>query len=126
MPAAWGQAKIEILALRDEILGKIEQGVLVRTIYEELSASGCITMSRRSFYDRVKQLRSERTTPKTRVPAKTPSQSSATNTPTLPPIDIQPASYLPTLKAKEQAALDRLWGGDGAADDASDQTEETS
>ena len=122
MPAAWGQAKIEILALRDEILGKIEQGVLVRTIYEELSASGRITMSRRSFYDRVKQLRSERTTPKTRVPAKTPSQSSAT----LPPIDIQPASYLPTLKAKEQAALDRLWGGDGGADDASDQTEETS
>lgn len=123
MPAAWGQAKIEILALRDEILGKLEQGILVRSIYEELSASGRITMSRRSFYDRVKQLRSKRSAPKTRVPAKTLSQSSAT---TLATSDTQPASYLPTLKAKEQAALDRLWGGDGTADDTSDETEETS
>jgi hypothetical protein len=122
MPAEWGQAKIEILALRDEILGKIEQGILVRTIYEELSASGRITMSRRSFYDRVKQLRSGRTTTKTQVPAKAPSQSSAT-TPTLPPSNTQATSLLPTLKAKEQAALDRLWGGDDPEDDASDETE---
>ncbi|KZB63112.1 hypothetical protein [Thalassospira sp. MCCC 1A02491] len=123
MPAEWGQAKIEILALRDEILGKIEQGVLVRTIYEELSASGRITMSRRSFYDRVKQLRSGRTTPKTQVPAKAPGQSSATPTHTVSPSNTQAASFLPTLKAKEQAALDRLWGGEDPEDDASDETE---
>lgn len=122
MPAEWGQAKIEILALRDEILSKIEQGVLVRTIYEELSASGRITMSRRSFYDRVKQLRSGRTATKTQVPAKASSQSSAT-TPTLPPSHTQAASFLPTLKAKEQAALDRLWGGENPEDDASDEME---
>ena len=57
-----------------------------------------------------------------RMDGKTGRQSSAT-TPTLQPSNTQAASYLPTLKAKEQAALDRLWGGDDPEDDASDEAE---
>lgn len=120
MPAEWGQAKIEILALRDEILGKLEQGILVRTIYEELSASGRITMSRRSFYDRVKQLRSEASKPRRET-----SRQSAARTGN--PIQkhqtekSKPATrnLLPSLKAEEQEELDRLWEG------SSNDTEET-
>ena len=119
MPTEWGQAKIEILALRDEILAKIEQGILVRTLYEDLSASGRITMSRRSFYDRVKQLRSS---------AAKSSGSSAANQPVRPNSqNRQPQAAnahpihtdsLPTLKPQEQIAFDRAW--DGSPDDGED------
>lgn len=120
MPAEWGQAKIEILALRDEILGKLEQGILVRTIYEELSASGRITMSRRSFYDRVKRLRTEAS----KSTRNTSAQSTGrTNKPIQNYLTekSKPATsnLLPSLKAEEQEELDRLWEG------SSDDTEET-
>ncbi|WP_417826869.1 TraK family protein [Thalassospira povalilytica] len=123
MAGTWGQARIELLALQDEILAEINKGISARQIFDQLSADGRITISRRSFYRRVKLLRADRTTPKTRVPTKAPSQSSSTTTLTVSPSNTQAASFLPTLKAKEQAALDRLWGGDDPEDDASDETE---
>lgn len=112
MPAEWGQAKIEILALRDEILGKIEQGILVRTIYEELSASGRVTMSRRSFYDRVKQLRSNASKPSASTAAKQSVRPNNQNRQT-PVVNAHPihTSTLPTLKAEEQIEFDRTWDG---------------
>ncbi|WP_213475601.1 TraK family protein [Thalassospira tepidiphila] len=122
MAGIWGQARIELLALQDEILAELEKGVSARQIFDQLFSDGRITISRRSFYRRVKLLRAEHTAPKGRVPAKTRRQSSAT-TPTLPPSNTEATSFLPTLKAKEQAALDRLWGGDDPEDDASDETE---
>ncbi|RCK32819.1 hypothetical protein [Thalassospira xiamenensis] len=120
MPAEWGQAKIEILALRDEILGKLEQGILVRTIYEELSASGRITMSRRSFYDRVKRLRAEAPKPTRSTAAQSTARTSNPIQKHLPEKS-KPATsnLLPSLKAEEQEELDRLWEG------SSDDTEET-
>lgn len=123
MAGTWGQARVELLALQDEILAEIDKGISARQIFDQLSADGRITISRRSFYRRVKLLRADRTTPKTRVPAKAPSQSSSTTTLTVSPSNTKAASFLPTLKAKEQAALDRLWGGDDPEDDASDETE---
>mgnify|MGYP003632445500 FL=1 len=110
MPTEWGQAKIEILALRDEILAKIEQGILVRTIYEDLSASGRVTMSRRSFYDRVKQLRSSVAKTSGNSAAKRPVRPNSQNRQPRPanthPIH---TNTLPTLKAEEQAEFNRLW-----------------
>ncbi|MBO6809231.1 TraK family protein [Thalassospira sp.] len=122
MAGTWGQARIELLALQDEILAELEKGISARQIFDQLFADGRITISRRSFYRRVKLLRAEHKTLKSPLPAKTGRQSSAT-TPTLQPSNTQAASYLPTLKAKEQAALDRLWGGDDPEDDASDEAE---
>ena len=122
MAGTWGQARIELLALQDEILAEIDKGISARQIFDQLSSDGRITISRRSFYRRVKLLRTDRTAPKNRLPAKAPSQSSATP-PTLPPSNTQAASFLPTLKAKEQAALDRLWGGNDPEDDVSDEPE---
>tara|TARA_R110002012_G_scaffold23178_2_gene78931 strand:- start:354 stop:734 length:381 start_codon:yes stop_codon:yes gene_type:complete len=122
MPAKWGQAKIEILALQEEILAEIEKGISTRQIFETFFAARRITISRRSFYRRVKLLRAERTAPKTRALAKPPARSLATTNPAHQPDKPQPANPLPTLKEKEQAAFDRLWEGDGIADDASDET----
>jgi|GEM_PF-1436534 len=122
MAGTWGQARIELLALQDEILAEIDKGISVRQIFDQLSADGRITISRRSFYRRVKLLRTEHAAPKSRGPAKTHSRSSA-STPSLPSNNTQAASFLPTLKAKEQAALDRLWGGDDPEDDVSEEQE---
>ena len=112
MPTEWGQAKIEILALRDEILAKIEQGILVRTIYEELSASGRVTMSRRSFYDRVKQLRSSAAKSSGSSAAKRPVRSNSQNRqPRAANTNPIHTNTLPTLKAEEQIEFDRAWDG---------------
>lgn len=123
MGGVWGQARIELLALQDEILAEIEKGISARQIFDQLSADGRITISRRSFYRRVKLLRAERTAPKTRALVKAPAQPLSAASPALRPSNTQAASFLPTLKAKEQAALDRLWGGDDPEDDGSDETE---
>ncbi|MEQ9348386.1 MAG: TraK family protein [Thalassospira sp.] len=116
MPTEWGQAKIEILALRDEILAKIEQGILVRTIYEDLSASGRVTMSRRSFYDRVKQLRSSAAKSSRRSAANQPFRQNSQNRQSHA-ANVHPThtNTLPTLKAEEQAEFNRLW--DAPSDD---------
>ena len=50
MQAAWGQAKIEFIALRDEIFGEHQKGKSRNRIYRDLRSAGRITMSQRSFY----------------------------------------------------------------------------
>ncbi|AUG55905.1 hypothetical protein [Thalassospira marina] len=130
MPAEWGQAKIEILALQDEILAEIEKGISTRKIFEKLSAAKRITISRRSFYRRVKLLCAAQTNPAQRAHNKHPGLPSAalrhSTTPptsravkaTTPSADLTDANALPTLKAKEQAEFNRLWDGEDAADTA--------
>ncbi|WP_417260404.1 MULTISPECIES: hypothetical protein [Pseudomonadota] len=116
MPAEWGQAKIEILALQDEILAEIEKGISARQIFDNLSAAKRITISRRSFYRRVKLLRAERSAPKTT--ARTQLQSSQVSNPARRPNNTPISSTLPTLKAEEQAEFNRLW--DAPSDDGED------
>ena len=50
MVSVWGQAKIEFIALRDEIRNEHLTGKSKNRIYRELRASGHVTMSQRSFY----------------------------------------------------------------------------
>ena len=50
MHAAWGQAKIEFIALRDEIFDEHQKGKSRNRIYLDLRSAGRITMSQRSFY----------------------------------------------------------------------------
>jgi hypothetical protein len=130
MPAEWGQAKIEILALQDEILAEIEKGISTRKIFEKLSATKQITISRRSFYRRVKLLRATQTNPAQRTQSKQPGLSSIAprhsataytsqaRKATAPSTDPAGTNVLPTLKAKEQAEFARLWNGEDAADPA--------
>ncbi|AUG51517.1 hypothetical protein CSC3H3_01420 [Thalassospira marina] len=47
----WGQAKIEFLALRDEIHTALTNGKTAKRIHAELKSQNRITMSQRSFYD---------------------------------------------------------------------------
>ncbi|MEQ5777610.1 hypothetical protein J4E05_18950 [Thalassospira sp. NFXS8] len=117
MPAEWGQAKIEILALQEEILAEIEKGISTRQIFETLTAAQRITISRRSFYRRVKLLRAERAAPKTRALVKPQARSLPATNPAHRPNVPQPASSLPTLKEKEQVVFDRLWDGEDAPSD---------
>lgn len=50
MVATWGQAKIEFIALRDEIFDEHQKGKSRNRIYLDLRSAGRITMSQRSFY----------------------------------------------------------------------------
>lgn len=50
MVVNWGQAKIEFIALRDEIFGEHQKGKSRNRIYLDLRSAGRITMSQRSFY----------------------------------------------------------------------------
>lgn len=59
MSMEWGQGKVEVYALRDEILERLERGQTIRSIYEELSAAGRIVVSQRPFYRHVTRIRSE-------------------------------------------------------------------
>lgn len=130
MPVEWGQAKIEILALQDEILAEIEKGISARKIFEKLAAAKRITISRRSFYRRVKMLRAAQTNPVQRTHSKqhglscaavrhsATAHTSRVAKVTSPSTDLTDANVLPTLKAKEQAEFARLWDGEDAADPA--------
>jgi hypothetical protein len=55
----WGQARVQIAALRDEIFKRLEAGQTVKRIYDDLRASGRIDASRAPFYRHVTRLRSE-------------------------------------------------------------------
>lgn len=59
MSMEWGQGKVEVYALRDEILEHLERGQTIRSIYEELYAAGRIVVSQRPFYRHVTRIRSE-------------------------------------------------------------------
>ena len=50
MVATWGQAKIECIALCDEIFDEHLKGKSRNRIYLDLRSAGRITMSQRSFY----------------------------------------------------------------------------
>lgn len=121
MAVEWGQARIEVAALRSEILDHISCGSPVRKIYDELQGDGRITMSRRRFYFYVDRLRSEATQAAKPTQAKSPPCSLATK----PPAPAQPASLSPPsssnpchlggLKHDKLPEAADLWGND--ADD---------
>ncbi|MEE3046394.1 MULTISPECIES: hypothetical protein [Thalassospira] len=57
MQAAWGQARIQVLALKPEITAALEAGQSVGAIYDDLSTSQRISMSRITFYRWCRRLR---------------------------------------------------------------------
>ena len=75
MSMEWGQGKVEVYALRDEILERLERGQTIRSIYEELYAAGRIVVSQRPFYRHVTRIRSEASPPNQQRPAGTTRQA---------------------------------------------------
>lgn len=59
MSMEWGQARVQIAALRDEIFKRLEAGQTVKRIYEELKEAGRVSMTLRAFYVSVNRFRSE-------------------------------------------------------------------
>ena len=60
MAAEWGQAKVEMEALRDEILSRIAKGGSARKVYAELRAAGRLIVGQSQFYNHVNRMRAER------------------------------------------------------------------
>ena len=56
MALEWGAARVQIVALSDEITREILNGKPRRRIYNELVAAGKITMSEPTFYRHLKRL----------------------------------------------------------------------
>lgn len=116
----WGDGKLEVTALRGEILALLGQGYTVKRIHEELVAAGKIQIRQRAFYDHVNTLRSEaarekagRSAPHADArPAPLPisSRSSDTTAPTAPPDGLPPrVTYDPQASPD---LIDQIWNGE--------------
>jgi len=57
--ARWGQARIEVMALRQEIKGELARGVPVQQIYDGFLERGHITVSYNGFRRQVLPIRDE-------------------------------------------------------------------
>ncbi|MCW9033493.1 MAG: hypothetical protein OQK35_03215 [Alphaproteobacteria bacterium] len=58
-PARWGQARIEIGVLREEVLEGLKNGTPISHVYNDLKSDGRLTISLKVFYKWVKRLRSQ-------------------------------------------------------------------
>ncbi|WP_142850719.1 hypothetical protein [Telmatospirillum sp. J64-1] len=128
MAVEWGQAKIEVTALRDEILDRVNDGWPIRRIYDEFKAAGKITMSERRFYHYAEQLSAQmepkkltqglparpHLVPTAPTPTTLVKQNSSASkaAPTLAPAPAAPArSSLEGLPHEDQADFKALWSG---------------
>jgi len=59
----WGQAKVEVAALRDEILERVQEGKTLNHIFQEFKSNGRINASRPSFYRCARELLKPRNRP---------------------------------------------------------------
>ncbi len=71
MTTRWGQARIEVVALKTEILKRLNSGATVGQIYNELKKDGRVTISSRQFYAWVKRFRDESKPPSTQSVSQT-------------------------------------------------------
>ncbi|GAK43544.1 TraK oriT-binding protein [Tepidicaulis marinus] len=87
MSMEWGQARVQIAALRDEIVERLEAGQTVKRIYEELKEVGRVSMTLRAFYVSVNRFRSEAsqsTSPNQQRSASTTRQARSSENPPKP------------------------------------------
>lgn len=56
MPANWGQGRIEVLALCEEIQALRIKGRSIRSIYVQMRGEGRVSVSYNSFYKNVRKL----------------------------------------------------------------------
>jgi IS30 family transposase len=120
MAADWGQAKIQILALKPEIEAALKAGKTVGAIYEDLRASHRISMSSVTFYRWCRRLSTtakehlaQGHVPQNRAkPALTNRQSPISNAPapsiSFPTSSDKPASRLVGQLAPEDENADDL------------------
>jgi site-specific recombinase XerD len=118
----WGQAKIEFLALRDEIQTALANGKTAKRIHAELKSQNRITMSQRSFYDWLRRERSAQSSGMTKlpVPANPANRQSPSKLPA-PSSDQKQTSAVTTqtardpiegLFAMEKRSFDDAWDGE--------------
>ena len=111
--APWGQARIEVIALADEIRRDIKDGLPVSQIFQRLRETGRYTNGQSAFYKWVKELRGPTQAPKptsiTRPAAALPSTTPSTTR---------------TLRFSETPPVEEdLWNGTGASEDLPIPTE---
>ncbi|WP_460018339.1 hypothetical protein [Magnetospira thiophila] len=125
-PLCWGEGKQEVSALREQILALMCQGLPVKRIHEQLTASGKIRLARSPFYRHVNTLRSEaareeagqavpvRTAPLARPHKNVP----ATTAPTVPPVGLPSRVTFNPQATPDLIA--RIWDGDTGEPNESD------
>jgi len=59
MVTKWGQARVEVHALREEISELLTRGYTLKKVYDELLACGRLSIGHTAFYVHVNRLRSE-------------------------------------------------------------------
>lgn len=101
MVATWGQAKIEFIALRDEIFDEHQKGKSRNRIYLDLRSAGRITMSQRSFYSWFDTL-SSNTSPKLPLI----NTVKAKQSPAHPPLAVLRGTSIVSAKASDTSAIE--------------------
>tara|TARA_R110001583_G_scaffold195530_1_gene375482 strand:- start:20944 stop:21336 length:393 start_codon:yes stop_codon:yes gene_type:complete len=116
----WGQAKIEFLALRDEIQTALANGKTAKRIHADLKSQNRITMSQRSFYDWLRRERLAPTTNGAKLPV--PTKLTGHSSPSKPPVPSSTAVAVQTGRdpiegffAIEKRNFDDAWDGELAA-----------
>lgn len=104
MAANWGQAKIQILALKPEIEAALKSGKTVAAIYEDLRACHRVTMSSVTFYRWCRRLRAanEKRTAQ-EIATQLPASTSPSNR--LSPTSSTPARTFPTYSNETASSL---------------------
>lgn len=140
-PARWGQARIEVDALRPEIVARLATGTPIKRVYDDLHEAGRITISAKVFYRWVGRLRADAAPPK-RNPVSPPPTPTAFPHPPAPSgrrAAVPPScperprgepvfssstvisADLPQLREAPSASLDDLWAGDDTPELEKDQ-----
>ena len=83
MATEWGQARVEVHALREEISELLTHGYTLKKIYDELRGCGRLSIGHTAFYVHVNRLRSEAI--RDRDPARQPSANTTRRTRTAEP-----------------------------------------
>lgn len=111
MAKAWGQAKVEIIALREEILTRLQSGIPIKQLYDELKSRGRVTVSQPSFYRLVKRI-TEQPTNNSRSASKTTSNRPATVKQKQSASPVVEAGFK-RIEHQDQQEFDALWNGNG-------------
>ncbi len=109
--APWGQARIEVIALADEIREDLKRRVPVSQIFARLRETSRINMAERSFYRWVKELQAPPTAPNGPGAARPATAANAASLTTATSPRIGDASVR-TLRFADAAVVeDELWDG---------------
>ncbi|HCW68088.1 MAG TPA: hypothetical protein DHR80_13005 [Thalassospira lucentensis] len=110
--SVWGQAKIEFIALRDEIRDEHLTGKSKNRIYREFRASGRLTMSQRSFYYWFDRLSSNTHLAQNTLPVPAPIKPRNHKGSVAVRVDPRPPAKIQNIDGRLSSVSTQLWDDD--------------